>query len=83
MWLSYGISIALSTAIIVYALVVMVANNAAFSNDFSTIVRVAKRAPLSVLVDYEDGQGVDPLPKYLETAQLDIADVGFGTKEAL
>ena len=54
----------------------MNANAASFTNDFSTIVRVAKTASLSVAIEDRDGMGFEPLPNYLKSAQLDLASVG-------
>ena len=75
LWLSYGIAILFTFFAVACGFCAIVANNASFTNDFSTIVRVARAAELSVHLEAEDRGGEDPLPSYLKLAQLDISAI--------
>ena len=61
-------------------IIALLLNGASYSNNFSTIVRVARPADLSAEVSIKDsdGFGRDPLPRYLKHARLSIQ----GTKNA-
>ena len=48
----------------------MLLNNAAFSNDFSTIYRVAKTSILNEDICGSDGDGRQTLPKHLANAGM-------------
>lgn len=62
----------------------MLLNGASYSNNFSTIVRVARTADLSTdILDKErDGFGRDPLPKYLKHARLNMTGGADGVAAA-
>ena len=51
---------------------VVLLSGASYSDKFSTIVRVSRRARLSVDIASQDKSGCDPLPLYLENARLDV-----------
>ena len=74
LWLAYGIVIALTAIAVIVGLLAMYENGATYSNDFSTIFRVAKGAEVDVMIKAEDLDGKDPLPKYLADARISLAN---------
>lgn len=72
LWLAYGLAGLFSTAAVAMGLVALVSNQASYSNDFSTVVCVARNAEMSADVRKEDAEGRDPLPEYLAKATLSI-----------
>ncbi|KAL8877387.1 MAG: hypothetical protein Q9192_008676 [Flavoplaca navasiana] len=74
LWIAYGLSILFSALAAIAGIGVIVLGGASYSNQFSTVVRVAKTGDLDVdIVDQKsDGFGRDPLPDYLEHARLDM-----------
>ena len=62
----------------------MLLNGAFYSNNFSTIVRVAYTADLStdVLDKERDGFGRDPLPRYLKHSHLNMTGGADGVAAA-
>jgi hypothetical protein len=69
LWLAYGIALASSMVAVAVGLYTMVSNNASYSNEFSTIVRVAHHAISDPKLDAEDN-GRDPLVKDLAEARF-------------
>lgn len=69
LWLAYGIALASSVIAVAVGLYSMAANNASYSNEFSTIVRVARHAISDPKLDTEDN-GSDPLIKSLAEARF-------------
>jgi hypothetical protein len=69
LWLAYGIALASSMIAVAVGLYTMVANNASYSNEFSTILRVAYHAISDPKLDVEDN-GSDPLVKGLAEAKF-------------
>lgn len=65
LWLAYGIALALTALSLVAGLAAMLVNGASYSSNFSTVLRAAHGAQLSVPIRDEDGRGQDPLQKYL------------------
>jgi len=51
----------------------MLLNGASFSNNFSTILRMAWHAEMSTEVTVEDSDGRDPLPAHLAEACLSLS----------
>lgn len=72
LWLAYGIAIALNTGALVFGAIAMLANDATYSNSFSTILLAGHGAKLSVEVADRDKSGNDPLPAYLEKATIKL-----------
>ncbi|EME78326.1 uncharacterized protein MYCFIDRAFT_216609 [Pseudocercospora fijiensis CIRAD86] len=70
LWLAYGIAIALTLLGTILGLIAIFKNGAAFSDDFSTILRTARYARLSREVSYSDSDGRDPLPEYLSETTI-------------
>jgi hypothetical protein len=69
LWLAYGIALASSTIAVAVGLYTMVSNNASYSNEFSTILRVAHHAVSEPKLDTVDN-GSDPLVKELAEARF-------------
>ncbi|KAK0276838.1 hypothetical protein LTR35_010232 [Friedmanniomyces endolithicus] len=70
LWLAYGLAIAATALIAACGLAAMMANGAAFSNSFSTILRLSRGADLDRKVQDADLSGRAPLPRYLEEATV-------------
>lgn len=70
LWLAYGIAIALAAASVGLALITIWVSKASFSDNFSTIFRVARGADVSVVIQTQDMTGEDPLPSYLSKARV-------------
>ena len=69
LWLSYGIALASSMIAVAVGLYTIASNNASYSNEFSTILRVAHHAISDPKLDTEDN-GSDPLVKNLAEARF-------------
>ncbi|MDI1487031.1 MAG: hypothetical protein OHK93_006294 [Ramalina farinacea] len=84
LWISYGLSIFFTTLAATAGIIAVLLNGASYSNNFSTIVRVARTADLSTeILDKErDGFGRDPLPKYLKHARLNMSGGADGVAAA-
>lgn len=74
LWTAYGLSILLCAVASLFGITTIILSGASYSYQFSTILRVVKTSTLDTDIADEksDGFGRDPLPKYLENAQLDI-----------
>ena len=72
LWIAYGLAIISSTLAVVAGLVFLVMSGASYDTTFSTIVRVAKAAELSVDLKDNEGAGYQPLPKRLAKAKLAV-----------
>lgn len=82
LWLAYGVAIAISAVIIVAGLTVMSMGSAAYNNNFSNILRLARGAHLSHEVANEDHDGKEPLPKHLQKATISFADTALWRQHA-
>lgn len=69
LWLTYGIALASSVIAVAMGLYSIASNNASYSNEFSTIVRVARHAISDPKLNTEDN-GSDPLAKSLAEAKF-------------
>jgi hypothetical protein len=69
LWLAYSIALASSVIAAAIGLYTMVSNNASYSNEFSTILRVAHQTISEPNIDAEDN-GSDPLVKNLAEARF-------------
>ncbi|KAK6386625.1 hypothetical protein LTR65_008824 [Meristemomyces frigidus] len=67
LWLAYGLAILCTAIAVVLGFCAILSNGASYSNNFSTIVRSARNAELSVDVKPDD-TGRDPLPRGLAQA---------------
>ncbi|KAL2689019.1 hypothetical protein Neosp_003070 [[Neocosmospora] mangrovei] len=70
LWLIYGLAIGLSTLVVAVGLLMVALNGISYSDSFTTILRLAKGADLSVEINEADLDGRDPLPKYLKAATI-------------
>jgi hypothetical protein len=70
LWIAYGIAILLSALAVMVGAIYIELNAATFSDNFSTIFRIAKGAEISVPIDEKDLDGRDPLPTYLARATI-------------
>jgi hypothetical protein len=77
LWLTYGIALGITMLVAVAGFVAMMTNGAAFSNDFSTILRASRTAKLSEEVRIGDADGKDPLPQYLSEATVGFVSGTF------
>ncbi|KAM0721362.1 hypothetical protein Q7P37_002286 [Cladosporium fusiforme] len=64
LWLSYGAALAAATITVAIGLCVVISQGASYSNDFSTVLRVARHALLEPEIDAAD-DGRDPLTRSL------------------
>ena len=72
LWISYGLAVLFTTLAVVAGVVALILNGVSYSDNFSTIVRVSRTADMSVEVMDDDGDGREPLPKYLKEARFDM-----------
>lgn len=72
LWLSYGTAIGLATVIVTIGLSTVIAARASYSNDFSTVMRVTQCSSLSTRIKSADGDGHDPLPKYIAESRISL-----------
>ena len=70
LWIAYGIAILLSALAVVVGAIYIELNAATYTDNFSTIFRIAKGAEISVPIDEKDLDGRDPLPTYLARATI-------------
>ncbi|KAF2162721.1 hypothetical protein M409DRAFT_26958 [Zasmidium cellare ATCC 36951] len=70
LWLAYGIAIGFTLLGLCTGLVAMLFNGASFSREFSAVLRAARFADVGVEIRAADGDGKDPLPKYMEDAEV-------------
>jgi hypothetical protein len=67
---------------VIAGLVVMYTGGAAYNNNFSNILRLARGAHLSHEIIDGDDDGKEPLPRYLEKAAISFAGTALWQKEA-
>lgn len=83
LWLAYGLAIGATAMIALVGVAAMIANQASFSNKFSTIFRLSRGAQLSNEIDHADLSGRDPLPAYAEKATVKFSQEQMsGTKDS-
>ena len=75
---AYGAALAATLLCVLWGLFLMLRNHAAYSVDFSTIVRTTRREEIGRVVDASDRMGREPLPKQIGRVKLRYAvDDGF------
>ena len=82
LWLAYGLAIAMTTLIVIAGLTVMYISSAAYTNSFSTTLRLARGAHLSQKIVGKDYDGKEPLPEYLENATISFAGSALWRQDA-
>ncbi|KAK5704511.1 hypothetical protein LTR17_021819 [Elasticomyces elasticus] len=70
LWIAYGLAILFATLAVVAGLVFLFISGASYDTTFSTIVRVANVANLTVDLKDDEGTGYQPLPERLAKARL-------------
>ncbi|KAI0971595.1 hypothetical protein F4678DRAFT_89997 [Xylaria arbuscula] len=80
LWISYGVTVAVSAVASFIGLSAIYFNNASYSDSFSSIYRTAHSAKLNVKMRAEDMNATDPLPRYLAKAALCIANPNSTTQ---
>lgn len=71
LYIAYGTALGCALLCTLVGLYSMLANNAAYSNVFSTVVRTTRRLDLGNHIHPGD-LGADPLPKALAAAEIDL-----------
>lgn len=74
LWLAYGIAIGVTLLNVLVGLWVMVQTGASFTDNFSTVVRVAKNAAIEEDMQESHLPGKDPLPKRLAKAEIRLRE---------
>ncbi|KAK5722309.1 hypothetical protein LTR15_005538 [Elasticomyces elasticus] len=72
LWVAYGSAIFFATLAVIAGLVFLIISGASYDTTFSTIVRVAKAAELTVELKDDEGAGYQPLPDRLAKARLAV-----------
>ncbi|KAK3661743.1 hypothetical protein LTR56_000234 [Elasticomyces elasticus] len=70
LWAAYGCAIGVSAVAVLLGFWVIFSSGAAYSDNFSTLVRVTRDAEMSVDIALVDRDGKDPLPDYLAESTL-------------
>ncbi|KAK4565306.1 hypothetical protein LTR86_003923 [Recurvomyces mirabilis] len=70
LWAAYAAAVALTIIVLGIGLLSLVLNDGSFANDFSTVLRVARSAPMSDEILPQDSDGRQPLPKHLTKARV-------------
>jgi hypothetical protein len=78
LWLAYGLAIAITVLNVCLGLLAVFQTGASFTLNFSTIVRAAKNADVSVETDEFTLPGRDPLPEGWKKAVFTLRSPGAG-----
>ena len=70
LWVAYGIAVGFAVVTSAVGIRALIANGVSYSQDFSTVLRVARGASISEAVQPDDVDGKDPLPKYLKKSKI-------------
>jgi hypothetical protein len=70
--ISYGLAVSFALLAGIAGCLSIYSNGASYSNRFSTVLRTTRGQELEELVLHNDRTGVDPLPKHLEKARIDL-----------
>ncbi|GIZ46700.1 hypothetical protein CKM354_000981400 [Cercospora kikuchii] len=82
LWLAYGLAIGVTTLIVVFACVAIMLNQASYSNDFSTWLRLSLGSDISNDFEGKDLAGEDPLPEYIENASIEFPHAHRGDQSS-
>jgi hypothetical protein len=69
---SYGLAVCFALIAGIAGCASIMSNGASYSNRFSTVLRTTRGQELEELIVHNDRTGVDPLPKHLENARIDL-----------
>jgi hypothetical protein len=72
LWLAYGLALVFATGAVAAGLLITHRNQASYSNNFSTVLRVSRNAKLNTEFSGRDYSGADPLPSHLATATIEF-----------
>lgn len=78
--LSYSAVLLLALVAMIIGLYTIFSTGQSYSNNFSTILRVAQNENLAALIEERDRKGQDPLPKHIAKARFGIETVGDGVQ---
>jgi hypothetical protein len=73
LWAAYGVAALFTIGSVIIGIHVILANGASYGNAFSTVLRIAQAAELSVEVQESDLDGKNPLPSYLAKATVTMS----------
>ncbi|KAK5155826.1 hypothetical protein LTS14_005392 [Recurvomyces mirabilis] len=76
LWAAYAAAVALAIVVLGIGLLSLALNDGSFANDFSTVLRVARSAPMSDEILPQDSDGRQPLPKHLTKARVMLSVKG-------
>lgn len=72
LWIAYGIAIGFTLIAVAIGTLALLSNGSAYSNNFSTVLRVKKTMGEEILEN--EGDGSEPLPKRLAKARVLLGD---------
>ncbi|KAI9694792.1 MAG: hypothetical protein M1822_000408 [Bathelium mastoideum] len=81
LWAAYGTATLFTLASVIVGILAMFRNGASYDDAFSTILRAARGAELSVEMEHSDMEGRSPLPTYLANATV-VLPVGKSEESA-
>jgi hypothetical protein len=70
LWTAYGLATFFSALATIWGLLLMLWTGIPYSFSFSTVVRAARTADMSIHVSTEEGEGDEPLPRNLAEANI-------------
>jgi len=79
--LSYGLAILLSSLGVGIGLWCISENEASYSNNFSTLLRVTRDSNLRDIIHDKDTSAVDPAPRYLEKVKVQLCNISSGESD--
>ena len=74
LWLAYALAVGSATVTVLIGYLALIRNGAAFSDDFSTILRTTRNAALTVGLHDTDATGHAPLPNHLARAKVRVGN---------
>jgi hypothetical protein len=74
LWLAYGLAIGFTSIAVGIGIAALLSKGSAYSNNFSTVVRIKKT--MSEEIRENQGEGSEPLPKRLARARVLLGDHG-------
>ena len=75
LWTAYGIGAAFTLFGVVIGFWCLHVNEAAYSNSFSTMIRVTRDSEFGGLILDKDTSGVDPCPSYLRKVKVQLQQI--------
>ena len=70
LWTAYGLAIGFTALTVIAGFWALFVSGASYSDDFSTVFRVAHGATMAVKMNPEDTNGASPLPEHLKKAEV-------------